>query len=436
MPADWPLEVIQDNVNVTKSITIPSIFISFSGGAFLKHQMIGQTDTGAYTNTINHLDENNNRIMMSDPRNVDVSIDWRMASTARRDIVDWTIWSSTFDSRYSGFEKKFPLDQFAWFSDVLGSKATFTPHYFVIPGSIWYDETVNKELQCHKKYPACGNSCTNRGRYCLPDPDGDTKKGISAQDVLVEDLRQICIFKWANSTNQVSKWWDYVLEFKTRCKPNCKALGLKCSTELQRKLNINTSVVQMCALTSSGTNWGQHKNCKTDPDYCNAPNKLFDAEIALSEKNVVMQTPTVYVNGQKYTGRNDCPLPLSLRTCGLIGFICSGFKQGSRPPACTDSFWKNKNIKAQHTLFIKDAQNAKVYHTSKVRFYESRMVVARHLKHSHSLMEETFGNENMHVAYISCAAAVLLVVQLAYSVRQRQRQQSGYTKVDDTPNLL
>ena len=40
----------------------------------------------------------------------------------------------------------------------------------------------------------CGSLCTNRGRYCMTDPDFDTKAGVSGADVVRESLRQKCIW--------------------------------------------------------------------------------------------------------------------------------------------------------------------------------------------------------------------------------------------------
>lgn len=40
----------------------------------------------------------------------------------------------------------------------------------------------------------CGSLCTNKGRYCMTDPDLDTKSGVSGADVVRESLRQKCVW--------------------------------------------------------------------------------------------------------------------------------------------------------------------------------------------------------------------------------------------------
>lgn len=50
---------------------------------------------------------------------------------------------------------------------------TFTPHYlvWVCPDS-------------YQKSDECKSQCIRKGRYCTPDPDGDTHKGYSGRDVV------------------------------------------------------------------------------------------------------------------------------------------------------------------------------------------------------------------------------------------------------------
>ena len=50
---------------------------------------------------------------------------------------------------------------------------SFTPHYLV-----WVcPDSYHKSTECESQ-------CIRRGRYCTPDPDGDTEKGYSGRDVV------------------------------------------------------------------------------------------------------------------------------------------------------------------------------------------------------------------------------------------------------------
>jgi hypothetical protein len=120
--------------------------------------------------------------------------------------VSWQLWSSSFDenalqidpNKYQtasqgltspdGFAPNL-LTQFDRIAAALGPAADFTPHFFIVPGANGKCDTTSD----------CGQQCTNRGRYCTADPDGDRGHGMSGADVLQEDLRQLCIWKWANT---------------------------------------------------------------------------------------------------------------------------------------------------------------------------------------------------------------------------------------------
>ena len=63
----------------------------------------------------------------------------------------------------------------------------FTPHYYILNGRDW---------NCNSSGLRCGTQCTNSGRYCSFDPEYDLYHGISGMDVVQENLRQLCIWKY------------------------------------------------------------------------------------------------------------------------------------------------------------------------------------------------------------------------------------------------
>jgi hypothetical protein len=60
----------------------------------------------------------------------------------------------------------------------------------------------------------------------MPDPDKDPYHGFSGKDIIVENLRQKCI--WNHYGGELAEdksqegvgmaWWDYVHEFTDSCK--------------------------------------------------------------------------------------------------------------------------------------------------------------------------------------------------------------------------
>lgn len=74
----------------------------------------------------------------------------------------------------------------------------FTPHYV-----LWqcYGCTFNK----------AEDNCISGGRYCAPDPDD--RGPLTGRDILLEDLRQICIYKKYTKGDTYSTWTDYIINY-------------------------------------------------------------------------------------------------------------------------------------------------------------------------------------------------------------------------------
>ncbi|XP_057514293.1 uncharacterized protein LOC130796034 [Actinidia eriantha] len=52
------------------------------------------------------------------------------------------------------------------------------------------------------------------------------------KDVVLENLRQLCLFKVANETNKPWDWWDYVTDFQIRCPMKEKKYNKECAALL------------------------------------------------------------------------------------------------------------------------------------------------------------------------------------------------------------
>ena len=74
--------------------------------------------------------------------------------------------------------------------------AHFSPHYITLSCPAGREDSV-----------FCRDQCVNRGRYCEQDPDADLSAGYSGRDVLLQNLRQLCVFEWANGTAAPRRPW-------------------------------------------------------------------------------------------------------------------------------------------------------------------------------------------------------------------------------------
>ena len=74
------------------------------------------------------------------------------------------------------------------------------------------------------------------GRYCAPDPEQDFGEGYQGKDVLIENLRQLCVHRVANESNRSWVWWDFVTDFHIRCSMKQKRYSKECAEDVMKSL--------------------------------------------------------------------------------------------------------------------------------------------------------------------------------------------------------
>ena len=230
--------------------------------------------------------------------------------------VEWEFWTNSGDEcgPKCDSQKAFIKD-FKIVAQTLekGGYTQFTPHYIT-----WL---------CPPEYitdPACVSQCINNGRYCCPDPDSDLMHGYSGRDVVIENLRTLCVFQQANNTGQPWKWWDYVTEFGDKCTMAKGTYGREdCATSI---------------LTSIGLDIESWRTCVGNPD-ANEKNAMLESEqrsqVSDGSRGDVTLLPTIVINERQYRGK--------IERSAVLNTICAGFKKGQEPEMCNDQgFINNK----------------------------------------------------------------------------------------------
>ncbi|VAH93116.1 unnamed protein product [Triticum turgidum subsp. durum] len=190
-------------VEYLENITIPSALISKSFGDRLKKAI----DNGDMVN---------------------VNLDWRESLPHPDERVEYEFWTNSNDE--CGPKCNSQIDfvkSFKGAAQVLEKKGytQFTPHYIT-----WY---------CPEAYTLskqCKSQCINHGRYCAPDPDQDFSKGYDGKDVVVQNLRQVCVYKVAKESKKPWLWWDYVTDFAVRCPMKEKKYTKECADGVIKSL--------------------------------------------------------------------------------------------------------------------------------------------------------------------------------------------------------
>jgi len=220
----------------------------------------------------------------------------------------------------------------------MGDHAEMTPHYLIIDGL---------QFECNTPDLPCRDQCTHNGLYCAEDPEHDFESGLDGNDIVLENLRQLCIWEVTKGLGSEHKWWDYVSLFDEKCEHNSD-FGAPCSEQQQGASGMTASEI------------AKVRDCVTKSDVCTVPsatslaactaaggvwkNTKLEAELEARRKDGMYILPTIMINDQKYRGRLTCPHPIWMQSCGVLQAICSAFADPNVTDACTEDYcWEVKD---------------------------------------------------------------------------------------------
>ena len=166
---------------------------------------------------------------------------------------------------------------------------------------------------------------TNCGRYCQNDPDRDISAGASGSDVVLEQLRAKCLWRYGNVTGNPSLWFQYVTGHDTYCTVPTKApnpYDAACSLQFIGHLGVPDSYMSSCMQAIGFT---------TDSAV-----DILEDEVTFGLTYQPLPPPRLFVNDQSYYGDLGCPDPIGT-TCPPLQMICSGFADGTKPTTCMTS---------------------------------------------------------------------------------------------------
>uniref|UniRef100_A0A0D9W9B4 EGF-like calcium-binding domain-containing protein n=1 Tax=Leersia perrieri TaxID=77586 RepID=A0A0D9W9B4_9ORYZ len=210
----------------------------------------------------------------SQPEELIIRLDWRESMPHPDERVEYELWTNSNDECGARCDEQAAFAaNFRGHAQLLekSGAALFTPHYIT-----WF---------CPDAFlatPQCEAQCINRGRYCAPDPDGDLAAGAgySGRDVVVENLRQLCVHRVANARNASWVWWDYVVDYHRRCSMKGEHYTRRCA----------------------------------------------DGVVGHGTRGDVTILPTLVINNVQYRGK--------LESTAVLKAICAGFKESTEPSVC------------------------------------------------------------------------------------------------------
>ncbi|XP_064972096.1 vacuolar-sorting receptor 7-like isoform X1 [Musa acuminata AAA Group] len=275
-------EESQDLEYVDK-ITIPSAFINHEFGETLKKALAkGTTD------------------------HVIVKLDWRESMPHPDERVEYEFWMNSNDECGPRCDEQMNfVKNFRGHAQLLekGGFTQFTPHYIT-----WYcPEAFILSKQCRAQ-------CINRGRYCAPDPEQDFNEGYDGKDVVIENLRQLCVHRVANETGQPWVWWDFVTDYHVRCSMKDKKYSTDCAEDVVKSLGLPLAKITKCM---------GNPEADVENDVLKTEQEL---QVGHDSRGDVTILPTLVINNVQYRGK--------LERIAVLKAICAGFKESTEPPVC------------------------------------------------------------------------------------------------------
>lgn len=269
-----------------QSIDIPSVFIGRTNGEAIK-SAINDTIFG-----------------LASP--VMVTIAYNVPRPDNR--VEFIFFTSSHEPDLVDFKQTF-----ANVAQVLGADALMIPKFFLLNGSYYGCRPSSGR-------DVCGGQCTNHGRYCAVDPEHDIFSGLDSADVIMENVRQFCLWNYVNTTGEHQKWWTYINLFQTNCATNDSVWTEECSYAQMTTLNLPREPIAQCVTNSGG--FGDNDNM------------ILNGMLTDVNNYFIKFIPRFFINDDPYYGRISCPSPINLARCDLLRAICYGFADASNIAAC------------------------------------------------------------------------------------------------------
>ncbi|KAK1291708.1 Vacuolar-sorting receptor 1 [Acorus calamus] len=237
---------------------------------------------------------------------VNVNLDWREAVPHPDARVEYELWTNSNDECGPKCDMLMEfIKDFKGPAQILekAGYSQFTPHYIT-----WYCPqafVISKQ---------CKSQCINHGRYCAPDPEQDFSRGYEGKNVVIENLRQLCVFKVASESKRPWAWWDYVTDFQIRCPMKKKKYNKECADTVIKSLGLDRKKVEDCM---------GDPNADSDNPVLKAEQ---DAQVGKGSRGDVTILPTIIVNNRQYRGK--------LGKAAVLKAICAGFEETTEPAVC------------------------------------------------------------------------------------------------------
>ncbi|XP_064993853.1 vacuolar-sorting receptor 6-like [Musa acuminata AAA Group] len=235
-----------------------------------------------------------------------VKLDWTESMPHPDERVEYELWTNSNDECGDRCDEQTEfVTNFKGHAQLLekGGFTRFTPHYIT-----WYCPDAFKPSR------ECKAQCINNGRYCAPDPEQDFREGYDGKDIVIENLRQLCVHRVANDSSRPWVWWDFVTDYHVRCSMKEKKYSKECAEHVVRSLGLPSDKISKCM---------GDPEADVDNDVLRTEQLL---QIGHGTRGDVTILPTLVINNVQYRGK--------LERTAVLKAICAGFKESTEPSVC------------------------------------------------------------------------------------------------------
>jgi hypothetical protein len=218
------------------------------------------------------------------------------------------------------------MKEFYSFHQKIANYTKFQPHY-VSHASPLYVKDKKQNI----------SNCLANGLYCHGPR---YEMGITdGKDILMEDIRQKCIWRIAYSgSDEHSKdqYWNYMINFFDKCiNTTSPSFDYKCSTEVAESIGIPYTKIEDCML-------GSFKLDQMSELVYTNNNSLLEDDYEIRKKYEIRVFPSIMINNKT--------MQHSMTAEDIFESICSGFK--NKPDACNFNYNNFGNDDLSFTLIV------------------------------------------------------------------------------------
>ena len=162
-------------------------------------------------------------------------------------------------------------------------------------------------------------NCLGSGKYCNSPGKFNTNNG---RLIVNENIKQKCLYKWAQNNNNMMLYWDYMINFFNLCLDiDDPKFNPECSAIASLQLNIPNDQINKC-ISDSFIN--QDKIIDKENLSIYVLNKLLEEDNKSKRDYYIDFLPAITINGRHFWG--------SWKGENVFEAICAGYKK--KPEIC------------------------------------------------------------------------------------------------------